>query len=56
MQTFKGTINQVMPDLIFANVTDNYSKPQISAPLGTSDHSCLKLHERLKSAQLKNLI
>ena len=37
------TRKEVTLDLIFTNIKDYYSKPEISAPLGTSDHSCVKL-------------
>ena len=37
------TRNEATLDLIFTNIQDFYSEPSISAPLGTSDHACVKL-------------
>ena len=48
------TRNEATLDLIFTNIQDFYSEPSISAPLGTSDHACVKL-QSLNEVYVGNL-
>ena len=49
-----STRNEATLDLIFTNIQDFYSEPSISAPLGTSDHACVKL-QSLNEVYVGNL-